>query len=131
MLMKREIWFVDDDEIFRLVVGKLMEETPHSERIRLFDDGAVALLELVSRSNNNEKLPALIFLDLGMRQLEGWQMIDMLNEIGEDLNIVIVSSSDNRGNRDRAEDEPLVMEMIGKPITAHTIQKMIRKYGNK
>lgn len=128
--MEREIWFVDDDEIFRLVVTKLLEETPYSDRIRLFEDGDVALLELVTRSQTEGVMPALVFLDLGMKQLEGWQMVDLVNEMKVDINLVIVSSFDGPSNRQRAEQEHLVHEIIPKPLNTEAILGAIDRYAS-
>lgn len=126
--MGQDIWFIDDDELFRMVIKKLMVGTPYADRIRLFDDGDVSLLEIINLSKNGAGLPSLIFLDLSMKHLEGWQMIDLLTEFDRHVNIVIVTSRVNAENQSRAEKEPLVKEIVSKPISAQDIGALIAKY---
>lgn len=125
--MEKDIWFVDDDPTFRYIVKREMESTVYADRVDMFDDGDRALVQIV-RAAKSGSLPKIIFLDLNMKNLEGWQTVDMLNEFERNVNIVILSSSLNPKDLERAESEPLVREMMSKPVNAEAIISRIEKY---
>lgn len=125
--MEQDIWFVDDDPTFRYIVKKEMESTAYAERIVMFDDGDRALVQIIQAAKSGS-LPAIIFLDLNMKNLEGWQTVDMLNEFERDVNIVILTSSLNPKDQERASSEPLVRELMSKPVNAEDIISRIEKY---
>jgi len=126
--MKEDIWFVDDDLTFRYIVKKFLENTHNQDRVKFYDDGDVAMMAIIQAAKSGAT-PKLIFLDLNMKHLEGWQMLDLLNEFERNVNVIILSSSLNPKDMDRAKSESLVKEFISKPIDKETIQKMIEEYG--
>jgi len=128
MREEKDIWFVDDDEIFRFIVKGLMKEGGFSDRITYFDDGDRAILKMIEISKNGGKGPKIVFLDLSMKHLEGWQLIDLLNEFESCSNIVLVTSSINPKDRLRAEKEPLVKGYLTKPVQREDLEKYIEKF---
>ena len=126
--MKEDIWFVDDDMTFRFIVKKFLEDSPHRHRVKYLDDGDIAMLAIMNAAKSGST-PKLIFLDLNMKHLEGWQMLDLLNEFERDLNVIILSSSLNPKDIERAKKEPLVVEFVSKHITKERIKKKIEEYG--
>lgn len=124
--MKKDIWFIDDDEFFRLLVEKMATNLGYQNRIDIFSDGDRALIDIMSRINEHDAIPSLIFLDLNMKNLDGWQLIDLLNEInGLSVKIVIVSSSDRPQDSERASQERLVVDRLVKPITSNQLEELV------
>lgn len=67
-------------------------------------------------------------MKIELLNLEGWQTVDMLNEFERKINIVILTSSLNPKDQERADKEPLVKELLSKPVDAQDIVSRIRKY---
>ncbi|MGB0918307.1 MAG: response regulator [Flavobacteriales bacterium] len=126
--MKEDIWFVDDDLTFRYIIKRFLQNSSYEQRIKHFDDGDIAMLAIINAARSGAA-PKLIFLDLNMKYLEGWQMLDLLNEFDRSLNVIILSSSLNPKDIERAKNEPLVKEFISKPIDKETIKQKIEQYG--
>lgn len=125
--MERDIWFVDDDSTFRYIIKREMESTEYADRVEMFDDSDRALMAIV-RAARSGSLPSIIFLDLNMKNLEGWQTVDMLNEFEREVNVVILTSSLNPKDQERADSEKLVKELMSKPVNATDIITRIEKY---
>ena len=123
----RDIWFVDDSDVFRFIIKSLLEDSGHADRIDFFDDGDRALLRLMELSKTGGGAPKLIFLDLNMTNLGGWQLLDLLNELELDVSVVILSSEVGIRAKVRAEQEPLVKGYLTKPADQSEIEQFIRE----
>ena len=124
-----EIWFVDDDRIFQFIVEKYLEGSAYDNQYKIFDDGDRTLLELIGRAKRGEKLPNIIFLDLRMKYMEGWETLDFLNETAK-TKVVILTSSLSLQDQKRAKQEPLVVDYLTKPIDKNQLLLCIRKHLN-
>ena len=122
----KEIWFVDDDRVFQFIVAKYLEGTAYQKDYKIFDDGDKALLELITRAKTGKALPSLIFLDLNMKYMEGWETLDFLTQSAEGCKVVIVTSSLSEKDRNRAKREPLVVDYMTKPIDRNQLLISIR-----
>ena len=121
-----EIWFVDDDRVFESVISKFLEGTPYEKNHRVFNDGDIALLELISRAKSGKALPSIIYLDLNMKYIEGWETLDFLTHSAEGCKVVIVTSSLSEMDRKRASREALVVDYMTKPIEKEQLLLSIR-----
>ena len=122
-----EIWFVDDDKVFQFIIQKYLSGTKYEDRYRIFDDGDKTLLEIISRAKRGKKLPAIIFLDLNMKYMEGWETLDFLRETAMSTKVAIVTSSLSERDRDRAEKDPMVVDYLTKPIDRNQLLLAIRR----
>ncbi len=121
----KDIWFVDDDEIFRFIIKGLMDNTEYANRAVYFDDGDRAIMKLIELSQSGNPEPKIVFLDLNMKHLEGWQLIDLMNELGTTAKVVILTSSIGLKDRVRAEKEPTVIGFLTKPVSKSQILEYI------
>jgi DNA-binding NtrC family response regulator len=123
----KDIWFIDDDETFRFVMKHLMQDTAYADAITYFDDGDRAVLKLVEMAKTGKSGPKLIFLDLSMKYLEGWQLIDLMNEFKVSSKVAILTSSIHVKDKTRAAQEPLVTDFLTKPVSREQIIQVIEK----
>ena len=108
---------VDDDRIF-LSLAQLVIKS-------VFDD-----VDIVTSKNGLEGLmnlekepPNILFLDINMPVMDGWEFLSALKEKGDEIlfPIFITSSSVDPEDREKAERHPLVKGFIEKPITKEKI----------
>ena len=97
MAKVKRICLIDDDHIFIYGAKRLMREINFAEDLSVFQNGQDALDYFKSQSQDSEDLPAIIFLDLNMPVMNGWEFLDaFLNLPGiptRDIAVYIMSSS--------------------------------------
>ena len=74
-------YVIDDDEIFVFVLRKLLQKTRHFEEVINISNGLEAIEILVNQYERSQLLPDLIFLDLNMPVLDGWQFLDEVEKL--------------------------------------------------
>ncbi|QWX83377.1 response regulator [Cellulophaga sp. HaHaR_3_176] len=124
----KKVFFIDDDSIFIFVSTKLIEEEDFCENLEVFEHGKNAIEALVDTSNSNQSLPEIIFLDLSMPVMSGWEFLDsfqaapILNK--ESIKIIVMSSSINPSEIDMIKSYPIVHDYIVKPLTPADLNKI-------
>ena len=69
----KQVFIVDDDNIYTYLFCKMLRANNFDHDIRIFQDGKEALNTLKLKLEINEELPVLIFLDINMPELNGWE----------------------------------------------------------
>ena len=125
------IALVDDDRVYRILTSKLILESNLSDKVLQFSDGEEAINFIKSTLQNGEELPDIIFLDINMPYMDGWQFLDEYVKIKpslkKDIILYLVSSSNNNNDLHRAEKYPEVTEYIIKPFTRIRIEELLSK----
>lgn len=121
------IFLVDDDPINNLINRRLLGKTGICSRIEEFQGGQDAL-EKIKDLNPDDNL--LIFLDINMPVLNGWEFLNRYLETYPDRvdKIVILSSSIDFQDRQRAEEYSIVSGFLEKPLTIEKINSQMEKY---
>ncbi|MEM1258433.1 MAG: response regulator [Bacteroidota bacterium] len=95
--------------------------------ISTFDSAEVALEAFQKRMAENEVLPELIFLDLGLDEMDGWGFLEALQILLKDKTIpeiYILSAFGKAKDRELAQNHPLVLGYIDKPLTRNRLEKI-------
>jgi CheY-like chemotaxis protein len=121
------IFLVDDDPINNLINRRLLTKTGICDKILEFLSAQDALnqIKLLKKEDT-----LLIFLDINMPVLNGWEFLEAYNELFSDRNdkIVILSSSIDFQDRQKAMEYPIVTGFIEKPLSLEKISLQIGKY---
>lgn len=122
------VFLVDDDPINNLINRRLLGKTGISSQIEEFLGGEDAL-EKIKELEPGKSL--LIFLDINMPVLNGWEFLNRYLEIFPDRNdkIVILSSSIDFQDRQKADEYRVVSGFLEKPLTLDKISSQLEKYG--
>lgn len=112
-------YIIDDDGIFVFVLQKLMQKTAHFEKVVNIGNGLDAIDVLVRQYDRDRTLPDLIFLDLNMPVLDGWQFLDEVEKLPfkDQLHIYIISSSIDVREMQKAAEYTTVRRFVSKPVT--------------
>ena len=98
----KPILLVEDDDVDIMIIKRVFRDLEVLNQLVCLSDGKDALEFL--RDRNNEK-PCLIFLDLNMPRMNGWELLEIIStdDVLRDIPIVILTTSDSKEDRDRAE----------------------------
>lgn len=112
---------IDDDEIFVFLTKITIEQTKLVNKVRVFDNGLDAINFIRDNMSDPEMLPEIIFLDLSMPIMDGWQFLEQFTKVcpqlGRKITIYICSSSISAQDIERAKLISEVTDYIIKPLT--------------
>lgn len=113
-------FIIDDDPVFVLLFKKILIKLGKFETIVNFENGQIALDSLIEKFKNNDPLPDIVFLDINMPVLDGWEFLKALEKykFKEELNIYMVSSSIDSTEIKKSKKYKSVKNFISKPISA-------------
>ena len=124
------IVLIDDDEatnfIHKLTLKKAGINLPISSFINPLDG-----LEYISNYKSEKEAYSLIFLDINMPQLSGWDFIEKVATTNSfDINnyrIVMISSSVNPDDKKRGDKIPHVFSYLSKPLSVEVLHKLFKQ----
>ncbi|WP_338790781.1 response regulator [Bernardetia sp. MNP-M8] len=121
----KHICIIDDDPIYTFTTRKIMELGNFSNYIEVFKNGKEALEALKPRVEAHQNVPEVIFLDLNMPIMDGWQFLDEFTMPNtKQITIYIVSSSIDPADLKKAKQYSLVTNYIIKPITSEKLKEL-------
>ena len=118
------VFLVDDDPINNLINKRLLGKVDISKNVIEFLDAEIALKEIERLSKDDN---ILILLDINMPVLNGWEFLEKYLSIFPFRNdrIVILSSSIDFLDRQKAKEFDIVSTFIEKPLTLDKINLFI------
>ena len=126
------VYFTEDDPIFVFVSRKLILEEKFCKTLKVFENGKLAIEDLMDIANSEGQLPSIIFLDLSMPVLNGWEFLDSFQaasiEHKNKIKIIVMSSSINPLEIDLIKSYPIVEDYIVKPLTPADLNKIIHNH---
>ncbi|RKR15018.1 response regulator receiver domain-containing protein [Maribacter vaceletii] len=121
------VCIIDDDSIYVYIVKRLMDECNFCNSIIEFENGKEGI-EGIINLNATKNLPNIIFLDLSMPIMSGWEFLDSFAKATisnkEDIKIIVMSSSINPNEIEMIKAYPMVTDYIVKPITPSDLEKI-------
>ncbi|QJX45564.1 response regulator [Hymenobacter taeanensis] len=116
-------YLIDDDNLGNYLTESMLRVEGFSTHISTFDSAAVALQELLQQQE--AELPQVIFLDLNMPEMNGWQFLDALKPHADKLqacHIFVLTSSLALSDMEKAKSYDLVAGLIHKPLDSEEVQ---------
>lgn len=94
--------------------------------------GLEALEYLKSKKDIKHVQPDLIFLDINMPGMNGWEFLKEYNQLDNKLQshviIIMLTTSDNPDDEARSKTWSFVSDYITKPLTKEIMKDIIKKY---
>jgi len=109
---KKNIFLVDDDDTANFINEMQINRFSGNFNIQTFTCAQKALEEL----KKNFKIPEFIFLDIDMPNLNGWDFINHFKKLKLSTKIVMVTSSLNPSDKQKANELSEVIAFIEKPM---------------
>jgi CheY-like chemotaxis protein len=124
---------IDDDPLSNLICRKVIKSIFPEAYVETFLNPETALDYLSSTYQGPDTNRAVIFLDIDMPILNGWKVLDRLNDFPdldrEKIKMFMLSTSINPRDSDLAKKSPIVTGYITKAITQEKIRTVLAEYG--
>ena len=126
------ILLVDDDEFVNLLHKTVIEDLEISKNVEIAESGDTALDLLECPKIKDCKTPDLIFLDLNMPGMTGWDFLESYrikkNQCATKPLIIILSNSSNPYDIKKAEGYEEVAGFRSKPLTDLMMHEIMHRY---
>lgn len=131
------VLLIDDDEATNFINKMLLEEAGCAEHIQVACSGQMALNYLTSSGsfageNKNFPCPDLIFLDVNMPAMNGWEFLQRYHELEKhhkgNIVMVMLTTSLNPDDRVKADEIPEISGFESKPLSGDKLIRVLKKY---
>lgn len=126
------ILLIDDDYATNYFHQIIIDDGKFAEKVIVKNSGVNALEYLKTPYDVDNPRPNLIFLDINMPRMSGWEFLEEYHKLtplqqAENV-IVMLSTSSNPDDLDRADQNPHIKEYRSKPISEEMLTEVIGKY---
>ena len=122
------ILIIDDDEINNFIAAKLIDKIPPKAKVSTCVNGQEGIDFVKNKLNNQDEFPDIIFLDINMPLMNGWEFLEeyehIKNDIKKKVTINMLSSSVYNDDISKAETYTTVNKFISKPLTVDKIKDL-------
>ena len=126
----QKVLLIDDDDIVNSINKVIIKHAKFAEEI-VSETIAMKALDYIKDQKENGKLPELIFLDINMPEMDGWDFIDEFAKL--DLNengprIIMLTSSINPRDENRASLIDEITDFMSKPLSPEILDKIYQNH---
>jgi CheY-like chemotaxis protein len=117
----KKVMLVDDVDISNYIMKKLISKVSSEVSIYEFTLPEVAFSEIESIN------PDIIFLDLNMPVMNGWEFLDRMKETNTVNKVYILTSSPNEIDINRSKNYTNVKAFLIKPINITVLDNLLNE----
>ena len=125
--MNRTIWIIDDDLVSQFATRYCIEQYDEVFSIETFENAEAGLVAASELKAKKKPLPHIIFLDLIMDNMNGWEFIDNLLLLADGMvlpDIYVLSAFVRAKDSEIAKKHQVVSGYFDKPITRMGLNKI-------
>jgi len=128
---------VDDDPITLMLCKMVISKSSFATEIITAQNGEEALnyfddLKLNNLGTEIKKYPSLVFLDLNMPVMDGWEFLDHFSKeeytsAFKNTKVIVLSSTIDPNDIEKSKTYPMVLDFLSKPITKEIVENLKEK----
>ena len=134
--MLNKILCVDDDPITLMLCRKVITRANFSRHTDAAQNGEDALhyFDNLILQKNEDDFPDLIFLDLNMPVMGGWEFLDNFSKtyahFFPNTKVIVLSSTIDPQDVEKAKTYGMVLDFMSKPITMEMLEELKTRFYN-
>jgi len=132
--MKRKlscILLVDDDLPTNFINERVLKKIDCTEKIIAVQGGFEALEYLKSTDKEKHPQPDLIFLDINMPGMNGWEFLENYTHLNDTEKskaiVVMLTTSLNPDEREKAKNIPQISAFLNKPLFIDGVNEILKQ----
>ncbi len=126
------VLLVDDFDGANFLHQKVINETGCAEKVHVETDAEAALEFLETEVNGEFPRPELLFIDLNMPSMNGWEFLAEYKKLTREQRwgtlIVILTTSHNPDDLARAKAKHPATIFMNKPLLQSTLHEVLKEY---
>lgn len=127
---KPQVLLIDDDQVYLFAATKTIEATGLAGTVEVCTNGLDALEYLNRIIVSAGKLPDIIFIDINMPVMDGWEFLEeyksLSTRINNNIRIYILSSSVDKNDIMRSKEYSSVIEYVVKPVYKEKFSEILK-----
>jgi CheY-like chemotaxis protein len=124
----RKVMVIDDSYIDRYIAQTMIAKEKFAREVIPMESGPDALEFLQTAYENNAELPGLVFLDINMPEMNGFEFLEEYAALPEPIRhtctIIMLTSSLNPLDKERAEQNVYVQQFVNKPLNRESLRTL-------
>jgi CheY-like chemotaxis protein len=125
---------IDDDRVNNMICTKIIQLTLNGATVNTFTEPEKGLEYILCTYSLVHARSAILFLDINMPTLTGWQVLDRFEKfpdsVKERVKIFILSSSVHPSDKEKAANNALLFSYITKPLTVEKLKTVLSIINN-
>ena len=131
------VLLIDDDKAINFITKMLIKKSGITDHIEIVLNGQEAL-DFLTNKGKYEKSdgiypqPMLIFLDINMPVMDGWEFAEAFSKLSSDQKgdskIIMITSSINPDDKERALKRPSISGFQSKILTMEGLNNILNQY---
>ncbi len=127
--MKQYLVMMIDDDLLTIKFNTMVVKKNHPEAELVTFISAQDALEYLQTVTN--QLPDIIFLDLNMPVMNGWDFMDEFKKLNLDIEVVVLTSSSEKEDIDKSVQSYGIDKYFVKPLSLDAVKTMFRSIFSK